>query len=803
MGVSLPTDWELLLPNHPAYKRIIDSSPRFVVETYLTSEYCPSEAERAQVLNLDRIKHLKTLYILEPNHCQLYWTAYLHQRLHVQLLKPACDVLVDKIEQENVRRERSGDAPVRVVVAKTHEDLLHGDTMDVFNNLDPQHVLGHMGKLCETLQNLLAAGPADGRKHRRLDLGTCGSRNPVRCSKLGLVKPQRFAGSSEDKGHQLMAEIGEAVRKANPTACENAFNDPERQAEFANNYTPDGVPGFIESGALALQITHGPNYQPIETELINPHVDRYNDKKDEAYMKCFGLSFIIVNKVTGEVARGVLLGYGKQACYDYMVSKNFYGGLMLEIRQVHDELPTELKTVTPDLIPPCTMKHGRFLQSAHVMKLVHYSISVRAIKLLLLAYSSMLENGWFTLALIITTQVSNRPQYFYHEVIDLIKHPYKLDENVHVADMEPLHFGYLLYSYIFDVAKRDTSKEAPEKTAHLPPKCWQYKTNERFQTSNNRKPTQLQIHNSIKCLGRVCREVNGVDISKIEFDPRFYFHVVVDYLSQGCEKDKDYDLTEPIPKSGLYGCKELLSQHVVMIASLLRVLPVVFSQRAQLADGTGTTDYLKEHRGLSENFPKHAKTLMEATEHALGLTQPEAEECWCKLKQWNTNGRRFSFPSRYCDWIPPGAVLCVLQKDERGHVHTREMYEDGRVTELSDIGIMPRIERVFEQYGLATSKYWTFVSSPGNRQAQKVKNGPPPPRVWKLYGRGKLDVPNPQKIIESPMPEYRTVLEPAITSVTAALSPSKDFMSRKKYVFRQETIRLVRTADGGLSPYVP
>ena len=273
-----------------------------------------------------------------------------------------------------------------------------------------------------------------------------------------------------------------------------------------------------------------------------------------------------------------------------------------------------------------------------------YSVFAHVIKRLTQKYEVLVSNAWYLVGLLVCIGATNSPILYWYEVGLLLEDPCALN-GTHISKYGPLEFGFVLYSYLFDVKekKRDPAFDYVAYAWHLP--------------THNTRMSIVQFRNSMIALYRAIMELRKA--TDVKRNPLFYHHQLVAHLSQPCPATP-IESWEDAAKYGVYGAGGLLSQHIIAVASILGILPMELLLVASISMTTKTWESLKNRYGFSdEHHLDQTGTLLSAISHRLGVPLFVAEELVCKTKQ-----RIDGTEGRFWDTIPPGCPIYYVLPGE-------------------------------------------------------------------------------------------------------------------------------------------
>lgn len=769
------SSWEFLTKDHPQYSEVLETAPRTVFEVYKDASYKPRREMRKEANDAKRVIHLKTLYILRPNEVQCYWNDFLDRKPHAQLSAKKCQRLCQLVGAENERRKNCGQELVEVVEARSIDDVLRHDDLVVRNNLDPFQILGHVHNLGGIIDMVTSAPKKIDRNHRRVDLGACGARNSQLDDCSGLNKPATFKASNATWGKILMADMWRTFSIADPEVSAGVYTNPQRRAEFADKFTPEGIPGVLENAALTASKIHNAGLVPTEEEYFSLHVDTFNDHKDPSYSKVGSVSFFVTNK-DGVVFRIAFICYGKQACYDFMQKTLKVTPVVNDVVDFFNGLPATERTVTMDLFPSPEEKDGKFLPRPHQMKTVLYSSARHVIREVVQGLPWLKSDPMYVIGLVFTSQVSNSPQHFYHETMNLLNKPTWMNGG-NLEEMDPFEFTYHHYSHVFDVVRN------PEM------RCHEYRYRPRLPFTNTIRPTKLQVTNSMKVIARLIEETRRLG-DKIEYDPTFFYHRAVEILKQTCWSQKEMDLKDPMPNCGCHGIGGLQAQHVVAILCLLGILPGILLSCAEVSKKSRPGEYLLTERGFSEDtFLRDTTYLLEAVSERIQQPQVVCEEAVCQTKI-HLSGRR----TGKGDWVPVNCPMVYLEEPtnfgrhksrKRVALSIRVLNPDGTLTSNPDLGVsFEALSSLCPAWRYSTvSEYWK-TGETEDKQPQRQRNRQiKAPQAQKLFPLKRKDAPlptpDPYTVITFPRPSNAVVLQSAYNAVRSSNKTGKTTPSDK------------------------
>ena len=621
----------LLSREDPKYEEVVACAPDLIIERPRDGAPRPTEESMARGVNPERLRNVRTSYILRASPAQIYVCNGLDKSVHFQL--PKGDTEKSYIPQCLKVQKNGNRDPLQVVVI--HGDMDYEDEfLMVRNNLDPA-LLSSLDQ--ETLMDRMEAVQRDNhRGHRRIDYGATGHNNSTREEPLtlGLAIPRCHAGTNDLAVAQFVVAAWRVVRQVLPPEWSHLFNDAERNSLFAHRYA-----GTDDCDAESCGLTNSClRERGLMTvgEHLSPHLDRQNDTSNRSYRKTVPTSQLLHNPRTDSLIRSGQTFYGKKSCADYMAKHRLYLPVLSDVTENLRFMSPWETVLDTSLMPDPAGPEGNLLPNPHNMKTVFYSPFCYVIAKLHAKYEAVRSNSWFLVIFLYCTCISNSVHVFWYEVKALLDDPCCLTmAGMPFYLLEPESFAWLLYNHLFDVNQQ------------LKPRRSGYTPHPRHRPAHNKRATREQLFNSLSAVARVLVEIDNVPVNELRRNVRFYHSRAAAYLAMPCAPLR-VDETDSHFKTGAFCNGPLIAQHTLAIASGCGAIDECFLFHAELAKDTNTWKFLKANYGFSDSRrQEHSCTLLDALASYHSFPRIMAEEAVCKLAK-----RRAGTYNHHMDYIP-------------------------------------------------------------------------------------------------------------------------------------------------------
>ena len=637
------------------------------------------------------VKYVRTVYVIEQSMNQVYIVKSLEHNSHYHVKATEKKSFLKRVSLASERKPGG----ITVVIIPCNKKVYEDEFLSVCNNL--RLPIAKILKFPQLRCQLLAKGFRDkDRHHVCMDIGYTGYRNSKRTDDTsGVSKPEKFKLTDEHWAKQSLLDATSLVDKL-VHGCFHKLrkNLPGNKIHFHPGRNEFGAGKIIagnrfESGRMAQGSTKN-------------HFDKHNCKQ---FSHVVGFSCPAYNFDASELHRYVLVLYCKKDVLAAYERFNFYSPIVESVKDYYDTLPEELKSFSSQqLVPVGGKKYTTDIP--HTLKVLTYSNYRNAIELVLNSYPRLRQPVFLDAFLVAIPMDSGCLDHY----IDVCK---ELAESgtingIPLPDCEPVQICLYLEESLHDrkLRKANSNKKKKDRDPSLLPLA--YDSCQRIQPNfwisrdkfNREEVKQLMIHSlsTMSCLYK-----HLANTTNVETEVERYYELVVSYIS------KQVQLGKP---GGVYGAGSLTAQHVVGVASVMLYFPVEFLTVAEVATGTDTWKFLKEHHGFTdEMYCEQAPTLLKAIAHRCSISLFHAEEMLCSWKQHHQR----SSVKRYHDTFFPG--FNVYQYDETIKA-LRSLEIDGTMN-LAE----PVLNAYFENVAAfgCDSNFWNMIKPKNGKFYSKKK----------------------------------------------------------------------------------
>ena len=247
--------------------------------------------------------------------------------------------------------------------------------------------------------------------------------------------------------------------------------------------------------------------------------DGNNDKTSEEHSKVHGLSRIVWDPKTGQVARVAVIIYWKQAAADFMKRSQLHFPAARHILQfVRHDVGERERLIGPHLLAKEGQRFVR-LGSTHCSKTVTYSVSAEAIRIACQRCPCLLD-PWRISVLIFCSSATNSPAVFGRELLHTLENQ-ELVFGSKIEDVSWQGLCHPLYRWIRSASSDGKSSRGHESSPRHRP----------FHTTAGRETAENSVASLHRAISNLL-SVSATDPIDCHNNPGHYFERAVARLSQ-------------------------------------------------------------------------------------------------------------------------------------------------------------------------------------------------------------------------------------------------------------------------------
>ena len=654
----------------PKDKRIQELFPSFAIYLMHDGNFATSAEIEAMKLG-EGLERVDAVYILEPAQFQNYHCSTLAPHPHCQLGKVGVDNARTAVDAENRARSNQPDRPqVKLVVVEANQPF-----KDAFLEVTYSTEKQALSLQPELMTNHLLNVPSQReRNNKQINWGTKDWFSSVRTIKdsLGLAKPDRFKGTTNDPMLQALVTAFAVLFGVVLSRSKTAYLDPERAREFAiPNMKPPGdstphpfatsydLCRRIESFTFAVNVT-AKGTQTLPKNYLDLHRDRNNDDTKPSYSDVMCSSVFLREVPSPGVpqsdclsVRFVGLSYGKKSAGEYMDHKTRFHPIMEKCHQKHKGLSkrherSKLEKVNDlkRLLPrnSTERKEGRFHTEIHLKKTMLYGTLADPIERFLSKFPHLKKNPKYLFGLIYCSTTSNFPQYFFQELLYLVDEKEamigkKLVSSYGDTDKDAIDFVFAFYLHLYGVTHRKKFCKCrhegerglegePGCKCVLPEPAWKYPVSPRYSPTHNKEATRFQIVNTINVIELCFEHLWKAKNRWLRDDPFFFYSRALHRLRQSCAR-VEVKNQDKLIKCGAFQVGHFLAHQILGVGIYCGIMPKELHNCAEISAGTKTHDRLMKDHGFRHDG-SDGEELLKSLCVGLRLNYHEAEELVCK-----------------------------------------------------------------------------------------------------------------------------------------------------------------------------